>query len=213
MKRRDGFTLLELLVVIGLIALLMVLLLPAIMKSKENGKKQRIAANARALETAINAYKSRYHKWPGTDNDLDGGYDVVLYGTNSPMFNYKKPVFYPGRKKVFVSQSGGKCTMNEPDAGVSVSILCRENNKDVISRLSKPPDGTSGSDEPFLDLSDYVKDSHGNVLIGAGQRPYRIYLDAGETYTIPVLHPPSNWDRNHGYDCQLRLEALDVSVQ
>lgn len=81
MKRRDGFTLLELLVVIGLIALLMVLLLPAIMKSKDNGKQMRTKANARALETAINAYKSRYHNWPAKKSDLEAGQDVT-YGTD-----------------------------------------------------------------------------------------------------------------------------------
>jgi len=41
--------------------------------------RKRIEANARALVTAINAYKLRYHAWPAGDTDLSKGKDVT-YG-------------------------------------------------------------------------------------------------------------------------------------
>ena len=79
MKRRDGFTLLELLVVIGLITLLMALLLPAIVKVKDSGQKKRAEVNARAIASAVDGYKLRYHKFPAKNADLEAGRDVT-YG-------------------------------------------------------------------------------------------------------------------------------------
>jgi len=79
--KRGGFTLLELLIVIGLITLLMALLLPAIIKAKDAGKKQRIAANTKAIVSAIDGYKLRYHEWPAKTSDLRAGKDVT-YGTS-----------------------------------------------------------------------------------------------------------------------------------
>ncbi len=78
---KGGFTLLELLVVIGLIGILMALLLPAILKSKDNGAKKRIEVGALALKTAINNYRSTYHKWPAKTSDLEAGKDVT-YGAD-----------------------------------------------------------------------------------------------------------------------------------
>ena len=78
MKRKlGGFTLLELLIVIGLITLLMALLLPAILKSKNKGDAQRIESNSMAIIAAIDGYKLRYHKWPAKNSDLEAGNDVT----------------------------------------------------------------------------------------------------------------------------------------
>ena len=82
MKRKlGGFTLLELLIVIGLITLLMALLLPAILKSKNKGDAQRIESNSMAIIAAIDGYKLRYHKWPAKNSDLEAGNDVT-YGSD-----------------------------------------------------------------------------------------------------------------------------------
>jgi prepilin-type N-terminal cleavage/methylation domain-containing protein len=79
--KSGGFTLLELLIVIGLITLLMALLLPAIIKAKNSGQKQRTASNAKAIVAAIDGYKLRYHKWPAKNSDLETGRDVT-YGSD-----------------------------------------------------------------------------------------------------------------------------------
>ncbi len=140
MKRRDGFTLLELLVVVGLIGILMALVLPAIIKAKDRGKDKRITTNAKALESAIDGYKLRYHKYPAKNSDLELGEDVT-YGKDS------------------------------------------KDNNEVIDKLAFPPDG-SGSDDAFLDLSDYIIDKNGNALKTAppdGEQ-YKITLDINADY-------------------------------
>lgn len=53
---RKGFTLVELLVSVALIAVLMALLLPALRAARESARRVQCAANLRALSTAIQGY-------------------------------------------------------------------------------------------------------------------------------------------------------------
>jgi len=59
--RRKGFTLVELLITIGIIALLMGLLMPALAGAREQSRKTKCANNLRALATAVNWYCQDNH--------------------------------------------------------------------------------------------------------------------------------------------------------
>src|SRR5437868_3842900 len=59
--RRAGFTLVELLVVIGIIVLMVGLLLPAINGAREVAKRTRATAEIRQVETAIGLYKAKFN--------------------------------------------------------------------------------------------------------------------------------------------------------
>jgi prepilin-type N-terminal cleavage/methylation domain-containing protein len=63
MFRRRGFTLVELLVVIGIIALLISILLPALTKAREASQRTVCLSNIRQLGTAMQLYATEFHDY------------------------------------------------------------------------------------------------------------------------------------------------------
>jgi prepilin-type N-terminal cleavage/methylation domain-containing protein/prepilin-type processing-associated H-X9-DG protein len=62
-SRPRGFTLVELLVVIGIIALLMSILIPALKKAQQSAFRVRCAANMRTLQLAWGTYSDDWKGW------------------------------------------------------------------------------------------------------------------------------------------------------
>jgi len=61
---RRGFTILELLIVISIMALLATLATGAALKAMANGRKKKVDAMITALETGLSNYRARENKWP-----------------------------------------------------------------------------------------------------------------------------------------------------
>lgn len=60
-----GFSLVELLVVIGIITLLIAILLPVITRAREHGNRVKCAANLRSIGQALTMYTQQYGHYPG----------------------------------------------------------------------------------------------------------------------------------------------------
>ena len=76
-RRKSGFTLVELLVVISIIAVLMALLLPAVQNSRESARRTQCKNNMKQLGIAIHAYAETHSLLPpgvgGTSGSASNG--------------------------------------------------------------------------------------------------------------------------------------------
>jgi prepilin-type N-terminal cleavage/methylation domain-containing protein/prepilin-type processing-associated H-X9-DG protein len=79
--RRKGFTLVELLVVIGIIALLIALLLPALAKSRESARRAACLSNLRQINMAFRFYAADNH------DQVPLGYRTASKQYNSMVFS------------------------------------------------------------------------------------------------------------------------------
>src|SRR5436190_12213406 len=94
MRRANGFTLIELLVVIAIIALLAALLLPALARAKESGRRAACINNLHQLQIAANLYASdndglfpprnNVRRWPAQLQNYFDNLRIMICPTDNP---------------------------------------------------------------------------------------------------------------------------------
>ena len=70
-NRVCGFTLIEILVVISVIAILVAIMFPVLSRAKANALNRRAQTEAEALAAAIRAYHTVNNAWPGVSSGSD----------------------------------------------------------------------------------------------------------------------------------------------
>ena len=79
--RSQGFTLIEIIVVVVIIATLAAMVAPNVMKRTDDAKLARVASDLRALEASLNLYKLDNFNYPTTEQGLQA---LVTKPTGNP---------------------------------------------------------------------------------------------------------------------------------
>lgn len=89
MKKRLGFTLVEILVVLAIIAILAALLFPAFNSARESGRQTNCTSNLQQMSLAVNQYRQNEGRFPDTIVDLmaEGSQYDNGSGTAAPLGN------------------------------------------------------------------------------------------------------------------------------
>lgn len=85
-RKNQGFTLLELLMVIGIIAVLSMLVMGATAYVTRVAREKRVTMSCTVLETAIQAYHAEYNEWPGGEPENPDKTTATFTSNNHEVF-------------------------------------------------------------------------------------------------------------------------------
>jgi type IV pilus assembly protein PilA len=70
--RQEGFTLIELMIVILIIAILVAIAVPVFLSARTNAQRRTCQANLRTIDGAINTYNAQYDVYPPNSMPVSG---------------------------------------------------------------------------------------------------------------------------------------------
>jgi general secretion pathway protein G len=114
-RSQEGFTLIELLIVIIILAILAAIVVFAVGTTTQNAKQAACNADAKSVETAVEAYKAQVGSWPTAQSDL------TTSGPNGPWLRQWPPAtLTPNGYQISLGASGVvNVQTNNPAAGPS----------------------------------------------------------------------------------------------
>ncbi len=84
-QQRVAFTLIELLIVVGIIAVLAAIAVPNFLEAQTRSKVSRVQNDMRALDTAIQAYGIDYNRYPPTTGTFSQSFEERLIPLTTPV--------------------------------------------------------------------------------------------------------------------------------
>lgn len=145
MRREEGFTLIELMIVVAIIAIIAAIAIPSLLNARKAGNEASAISSLRTLTTVNEQYRTRFQNYAGDLSDLNdegyidsvlgagqkSGYSFTYRMTNGSWTCAASPVSSgnDGDRHFFVDQSG----------------IIRFNGAAAANASSNPIDSGSGS--------------------------------------------------------------------
>lgn len=193
-KRSHGFTLVELLVVIGIIALLISMLLPALNRARESAKTVACSSNLRQIFLACRMYGNDYNEYVPYRSDLATGADAWDQQWNFVLVNLK----YLPAKEWSTTDPGVATAVGEvfscPATGLPLDESSYRTDYSINYRHTFGGVGWAAQTSKFTQ----VRHSATTVMLGDGSRKNYVMIwpyyndDPNETwniYTPDYRHP------------------------
>ena len=139
-SRHQGFTLIELMVVIVILSVLAVYMMPKLMGRPEQARRERARVDIRALETALKLYKLDNGKYPTTEQGLQA---LVQRPSSGPEPRNWRDGGYIDRGKIIKDPWGNEYVYLSP--GV-------HNDFDIVSYGA---DGEPGGEDENADVKSW----------------------------------------------------------
>ena len=161
-RRRFGFTLVELLVVIGIIALLVSILLPTLNRARESARRTKCLANLRGIGQMVNMYANAFNGFIpiGYHADTGVGPSNNWYSVNYYIYRWNGNADNSRYVSLGLLIPGGQISTS-PDEGMIFYCPSVNDDTDHAMKSSKGPN-------PYLD--DFLFGTVPATTVGKGVR-------------------------------------------
>jgi len=94
-RKQGGFTLIEIMIVVAIIALLAAIAIPNVLRGRTTANESAAIGNLRALVSSLEMYRSVNQAYPTAAGTAANTYRAVMYGTNCAAGTAPDPDFGP----------------------------------------------------------------------------------------------------------------------
>lgn len=198
--RRGGFTIIELLVVIGIIGVIMALLVPAVQQARESARRIECTNKLHQIGLAIHSFESTYQKFPAgktsfrsepTRPEMSWLTVILPYVEQSPLYDKAMAAFDISRLPY----------LNPPHLGLGKPVRAFSCPDDARVENAQSATSLNGA---YAALTSYIgisgidfRDTEG-VLYFEAQTRFRDITD-GSSNTLLVGERPPSPDFNFGW--------------